>query len=70
MAIIEYAKRNRADSTTPIEHVPAFRKHLQRNGLRDLADWERHNRAQATGSGTDALTTELRQRYAAVQHKK
>jgi len=36
---IEYAK-NTHKGTRPIEDVPAFRQHLRRNGLRNLAEWE------------------------------
>jgi hypothetical protein len=47
-----------------IEAVPAFRQHLARNGLRNLAEFEARN--QATGQ-VDGALLDLRYRYSKVR---
>lgn len=51
-----------------IETVPAFRQHLARNGLRNLAEFEARNQAtgQATGQEDEVLLN-LRYRYLKVR---
>lgn len=49
-----------------IETVPAFRQHLARNGLRNLAEFEARNKA--TGQEDGALL-DLRYRYSKVRPK-
>ncbi len=54
-----------------IETVPAFRQHLARNGLRNLAEFEARNKAagQAIGQEDGALL-DLRYRYSKVRPRK
>ena len=66
----EYAKRSDKSSSIPIEQVPEFRRHLQRNGLRNLAEWEAKNAGRGNDITTDAEAAKLLQRRAAMQGKR
>ena len=56
---IEYAK-NTHKGKRPIEDVPAFRQHLARRGLRNLAEWEARQRQE---SSADEASLALQARY-------
>jgi hypothetical protein len=50
--MIEYAKyTGRRRKARSIEDAPAFREHLDRNGLRNLAEWEARQRQEAADDG-------------------
>jgi hypothetical protein len=52
-----------------IEDVAAFRQHLERNGLRSLAEWEARQR-QAQGLDADAESLVLHARYVRMAARK
>lgn len=68
MPILEKACARSGNSKTPIEQIPAFRNDLQREGLRNLADWERrHGKLTDT---IDAVSINLQVRRHALQAKR
>ena len=66
MQELAHGKR-RSAIKRPIEDIPAFRQHLARNGLRNLAEFEARNNkapAQTTPTQGDAALLDLRYRRA------
>lgn len=65
MQELAHGKR-RSAIKRPIEDIPAFRQHLARNGLRNLAEFEARNKAPAQTATTqgDAALLDLRYRRA------
>jgi len=67
--MLELARGNRKSVLKrDIEAVPAFRQHLSRNGLRDLAEFEAQ--ARQNDGGSDAALLDLRHRYSKVRPRK
>jgi hypothetical protein len=63
--VSEYANdSHKRGKVRAIQDVPEFRQHLERNGLRSLAEWEARQRQ---GLDLDAESFELHRRY--VQQK-
>jgi hypothetical protein len=63
----EYANNtHKRSKVRSIEDVPAFRQHLERNGLRNLAEWEARQ-SQRQGLDADAESLALHRRYVRIK---